>query len=170
MASLSAMIRGVSRRIMSINDGTCTVGLRRLAQPPEGGEPNTTLAPRRTKSQWPSGTASAGLHHGDKIVPAWQRGHGPVDQTVMLRFCRSSECERSTKKAAAPEGAAAVGTIWWAASTAGPSTRRYRRSPPVQSVCVTRPPPLVEGIPAVVITARSPPGCFLPSRHRGTTP
>ena len=39
------------------------------------------------------------------------------------------------KKAAAPDGAAALGTIWWAASTAGPSTRRYRRSPPVQSTC-----------------------------------
>lgn len=37
------------------------------------------------------------------------------------------------KKTAAPEGAAAIGTIWWAASTAGPSTRRQRRSPPVQS-------------------------------------
>ncbi len=92
------------------------------------------------------------------------------------------------KKAAAPCGAAAVGTTdsssgwcggarpfrseprwrdWWAASTAGPSTRRYRRSPPIQSHCVTESPPLLRGIPAVAITARSPPGGSFPGRRRG---
>ena len=56
---------------------------------------------------------------------------------------------------------------WWAASTAGPSTRRYRRSPPIQSHCVTESPPLLRGIPAVAITVRSPPGGSFPGRHRG---
>ena len=51
---------------------------------------------------------------------------------------------------------------------AGPSTRRYRRSPPVQSQCVTESPPLLRGTGAAAATARPPPGWTISRPSPGT--